>query len=191
MGRAWDPARETRERLLMLERRAKARAEARAVAEGVAETVALSKRRGAGFSKEPAGRGGRETPYQRRSGLDWLAQKGRLGEAQKAAGERYGELFRRAEAEARIGSTLEVQPGGETRTERALEVVLKQAARRALARDQLTALRARLMDQPDLVGACDLICGRELTPREAAGGEREALRLEAVLKVALDLLSTG
>jgi len=45
-----------------------------------------------------------------------------------------------------------------------------------------------LKDHPTLVGACDRICGLELTPREAAGGDREAGRLEAVLAVALDLL---
>ena len=36
---------------------------------------------------------------------------------------------------------------------------------------------------------CDLICGQELTPREAGGGDRDAARIEAVLKVALDLLA--
>jgi len=42
-----------------------------------------------------------------------------------------------------------------------------------------------------LITACDLICGEELTPREAAGGEREAGRLEAVLAVALDILAAA
>jgi hypothetical protein len=41
------------------------------------------------------------------------------------------------------------------------------------------------------VAACDLVCGEEKTPREAAGGEREASRMEAVLKVALDILAAG
>jgi len=31
----------------------------------------------------------------------------------------------------------------------------------------------------------------ELTPREAGGGDREALRIEAVLKVALEILAMG
>ena len=58
---------------------------------------------------------------------------------------------------------------------------------------QAAALRAtlpaKLARNAEQVAACDLICGEERTPREAAGGEREALRLEAVLKVALDLLN--
>jgi len=32
---------------------------------------------------------------------------------------------------------------------------------------------------------------RRRTPREAAGGDRDAARMEAVLKVALDLLAAG
>jgi hypothetical protein len=47
------------------------------------------------------------------------------------------------------------------------------------------------LGQADLIAACDRVCGEELTPREAAGGEREAARLEAILKVALDILSSG
>ena len=42
---------------------------------------------------------------------------------------------------------------------------------------------------PTLLAACDLVCGQELTPREAARTDREAGRLEAVLEVALDLLA--
>jgi hypothetical protein len=60
----------------------------------------------------------------------------------------------------------------------------------ASAQAALAQMRARLGGQPDLVQACDLVCGEEKTPREAGGGEREALRVEAVLKVALDLLRT-
>ena len=48
-----DPARVARDRLLRLERQAKARAEAAAVAGGVAETVALSRARGSAIA-EPA-----------------------------------------------------------------------------------------------------------------------------------------
>jgi hypothetical protein len=57
------------------------------------------------------------------------------------------------------------------------------------ARRRLADFRRRLCGHPDLVAACDVICGEEKTPREAAGGDRDAGRLEAVLKVALDLLA--
>jgi hypothetical protein len=50
-------------------------------------------------------------------------------------------------------------------------------------------MRTRLFGQSDLVTVCDLVCGQELTPREAGGGERDAARIEAVLKVALDILA--
>jgi len=189
MGRAYDPARAMRERLKVLEAREKGRAEARAVADGVAETVALARARGAAFEKPAVRRGGRETPYRRQAGLDWLAGKGRISERQKAAGEAYGAVWRRAGRSPRIGSTLEVQPGGGLQGGPSLDLLLRQADGRRRAEAELASLRARLFGQSDLVGVCDLVCGQELTPREAAGEAREAARIEAVLKVALDILA--
>jgi hypothetical protein len=189
MGRPYDPARAMRERLKRLEAQALARTEAKAVGEGVAETVALSQARGAEFDKPPVVRGGRETAYRRQTGLDWLALKGRITPMQLRVGEAYGLAFRRAQAAPTIGSTLEVQPSGGLAAGPSLGQILKAAAGRARAQDELAAMRARLFGQGDLVSVCDLICGRELTPREASGGDREALRIEAVLKVALDLLA--
>jgi hypothetical protein len=188
MGRPYDPARAMRERLKKLEAQAQARNEARAVADGVAETVGLSQARGAEFEKPPAPRGARETAYRRQAGLDWLAKKGRITPAQRRAGEAYGAAFRRAQAAPSIGSTLEVQPSGGLAAGPSLAQILKQAAGRARAVEELAAMRARLFGQGDLVHVCDLVCGRELTPREAGGCDRDALRIEAVLKVALDLL---
>ncbi|HEY8003834.1 MAG TPA: hypothetical protein VIE16_06370 [Phenylobacterium sp.] len=189
MGRAYDPARAMRERLKVLEARERARTEAKAVGEGVAETVELSEARGAVFAKAPTRRGERETPYRRQAGLEWLARKARITERQKKAGEAYGALYRRAGSSPAIGSSWEVQPSGGQAAGPSLTLILKQAAGRARAETELAALRARLFGQSDLVEVCDLVCGRELTPREAGGGEREALRVEAVLKVALDILA--
>jgi hypothetical protein len=189
MGRAYDPARAMRERLKILEAREKGRTEARAVADGVCESVALAQARGAEFDKAAGRKGERETPYRRQAGLEWLAQKGRITERQKAAGESYGACFRRAGSAPPLGSTLEVQPSGGLAAGPSLGLVLKQAAGRLKAEEELTALRARLFGQSDLVTVCDLICGEELTPREAGGGDRDAGRIEAVLKVALDILA--
>lgn len=191
MGRAYDPARAMRERLKMLEAREKGRAEATAVAEGVAETVALARSRGAAFDKLATRKGERETPYRRQAGLEWLTKKGRISQRQKAAGESYGACWRRAGSMPSIGSTLEIQPSGGLAAGPSLGLVLKQAAGRLRAEEELTAMRARLFVQSDLVNVCDLICGQELTPREVGGGEREAARIEAVLKVALDILAAG
>jgi hypothetical protein len=188
MGRAYDPARAMRERLKTLEARERARTQARAVAEGVAETVGLDAARGAEFDKPPATRGGRETPYRRQAGLDWLERKGRITPRQKQAGEAYGALYRRAGVTTTIGSTLEIQPNGGQSAGPSLALLMKMAAGRARAEAELAELRRQLFGQSDLVSVCDMICGQELTPREAGGGEREAARIEAVLKVALDLL---
>lgn len=168
------------------------RAEARAVAEGVEETLGLERRRGAAFTVEAEEShedgGARQRPYRRQAGLDWLARKGRITEDQKAAGLRYRDAFVVAQPVVAIGSTLEVQPGmggGGL----ALKALIARAGHRQAAEAKLALYRRQLLDHPALVAACDLICGRELTPREAAGGEREGLRLEAQLVVALDLLA--
>lgn len=183
-------ARSERERLLRLEALAKARDEAAAVDAGVAETVALSRARGQAIAEPLAKRsrtGGQG--YRRQTGLDWLSAKGRIGAAAKAAGERYGQVYRRVRMDKAIPSTLGERVRGEF-VAPSLAETLAHAEATEVARRRLAELRRRLGRQPDLVSACDLVCGEEKTPREAAGGERDAARLEAVLKVALDLLST-
>lgn len=188
-GQVFDPAARTRARLQALETRARDRAEATAVAEGVAETVGLSEGRGAIF-EEPQAPG---RPYRRQTGLDWLARKGRISAAQKSAGERYGALYRRTAREGAIRSTLDVRPGGGGPAGPGAreEVLLMAAEGSAQAAARLAALRARLWDQADLISACDLVCGQELTPREAVASEREVGRIEALVAVALDVLAGG
>jgi hypothetical protein len=121
--------------------------------------------------------------------LEWLAKKGRISAAARAAGESYGWAYRRARLDPSIPSTLDVKPGGGFPGAPPLEAVLAHGEGTELARRKLAEFRARLWRQSDLVAACDLVCGEEKTPREAAGDEREAVRLEAVLKVALDILA--
>ena len=185
-----DPARVARERLLRFERQARARAEAAAVADGVAETVALSRARGQAIA-EPAGPRRRvcTQPYRRQSGLEWLAAKGRIDATAKAAGDRYGAVYRRAKADQPIRSTLDVRPGRGQDPTAPLAESLAHGEGTEVARRKLAELRRRLWRQPDLVAACDLICGEEKTPREAAANDRDAGRIEAVLKVALDILA--
>lgn len=188
MKRIHDPARLARERMLRLEAQGRVRAEARAVAEGVAETVALSRARGSAVAEPPkAQRRVRAQPYRKLSGLEWLEKKGRLNPQQRAAGERYGQAYRRAKAETGLGSSWNAQPDAGPPVGRPLSEILAHGEGTARAQAALAALRGRLLHQRDLVAACDLICGEEKTPREAAS-DREALRLEAVLQVALDLL---
>ena len=167
--------------------RGRARAEAQAVDLGVAETVTLSVARGAAFETPPPAGPGRARPARRMSGLDWLAAKGALSPAQYRAGERYGLAWRRANAESSIGSSLDLAPGGGG-VETPLSMVMARAEARAAAAARLASYRRTLGDQVALLAACDSVCGREMTPREATGGDREAGRLEAVLVVALDLL---
>jgi hypothetical protein len=186
-----DPARRERERLLAIELRATARAETLAVSEGVAETVALSRARGAAIEgPQQAQRGRREGPYRRQPGLEWLTRKGRIHAAQRAAGERYGAVYRRAKNEGAIPSTLDLKPRTSAPGGASLTSIMGRAEGTAQASARLASFRQRLAGQLDLVRACDLVCGEELTPREASENERDAGRLEAVLMVALDLLAT-
>jgi len=103
-------------------------------------------------------------------------------------GERYGACYRRVAGEPSIPSSLDVKPGDSGGA--SLPTVLARAEARAQAARKLDEYRRRLGGQETLVAACDLICGQELTPREAAGCERAAGKLEAVLAVALDLLAS-
>lgn len=183
-----DPAGVARDRLLRLERQARARAEAQAVTDGVAETVALSRARGQAITQAASRK--RLTPYRRQTGLDWLQSKGRIGAEARAAGERYGWAYRRVKMETPIPSTLDqrVRTGFIAPDP---EEIRAHGEGTELARRKLAEFRVRLCRQTDLVSACDLICGEEKTPREVGGGDREAARLEAVLKVALDILAAS
>jgi hypothetical protein len=177
-----------RERQAAAQQRRKIKLDARVVADGVAETVGLLQARGAAFEEPAAEKGGSPKAYRRLAGLDWLERKGRLSAAQKAAGERYGAFYRLARGEVSIASTLDISPGRAGQTP--LSAVVARAEATVRARQTLSMLRERLSRQPALVRACDLICGEELTPREAVLSDRETYRLEAVLEVALDILAT-
>lgn len=181
-----DPARTARDGLLRLEPQARARIEAQAVADGVAETVALSRARGQSIVQTASRK--RLTPYRRQTGLQWLESKGRINAEAKAAGERYGWAYRRVKMEKAIPSTLDQRVRGQFVAPDP-EEIKAHGERTELARRKLTEFRMRLCRQADLVAACDLICGEEKTPREIASGDRETARLEAVLKVALDILA--
>jgi len=187
MSRIYDPARRERERMLLLDRRAAAQAEGKAVSEGVCETVSLSEARGSAFSAKS----GRETTYRRQPGLEWLASKGRLSVQQRLAGERYGHCYRRAMSEGALPSTLDVKPRATAPGGKSLSATLAHAEGTAHAAARLARYRKSLSNQPALVAACNDVCGRELTPREATANEREAGRLEAVLMVALDILAAA
>lgn len=179
-------ARLERDRLRLAEARGRARAEALAVSEGLRETVDLSEARGAAFETAAQPASARPGPRRRLSGLEWLAKRGKLSSAQRQTGERYGLLYRRASAAGKIGSSLNLNEDGGAATP--MMAVVAQAEARSAAMLKLAELRRRLSGHAGLVSACDRICGEELTPREATGEERAALKLEAVLEVALDLL---
>jgi len=182
-------------RLAQVETRLAARAEAQAVAQGVAETVTLSRAQGQAIAEpepEPDARASaRRGPYRRQTGLDWLAAKGRISDRARAAGEQYGQAWRRVRREVQIPCSLAIPPGGGRRAGPPLAQMWALGEATERARQRLGYLRARLSHHPDLVAVGDAVCGEEKTPREATAGERDAARVEALLKVALDLMAAG
>lgn len=176
-----------RRRNLTAERRAKAKAEEAALVERLAETARLAQSRGEQLDQPRQGRGERRKPMRRLCGLEWLHRKGRISDAQLAAGCRYGAAWRRVHGAASLRSILdrEVRTGDP----RTVADLIAHSEGVSQARQKLALYRAMLRRQAELIRVCDRICGEGLTPREAAANGRAAEAIEAVLAVALDLLT--
>lgn len=175
-----------RQRFMRLEDQAKARAEEASVTQGMAETVTLGEARGAVFDQPPAKRGERRKPFRRLSGLEWMYSKAKLTDDQRAAGERYGDAFRKAHPDVPIRSILNRDPtsGGGC----SIAHLLADAEERVYAAEKLAMYRRQLNNHRHLTDICDRICGEEMTPRQASDNGRGAEAVEAVLVIALDLL---
>lgn len=124
-----------------------------------------------------------------RDGLDWLARKGRLTPARKAAGLHYRDALRDAGG-AMIKSSLDIREGGASSTGEARLAEVTEAKR------ELFVLRwVVLGGQGDLLTVMDGVCGVGHTLRQLAEGSTpdqvkdRAKVLEAVLMVGLDLVA--
>lgn len=134
-------------------------------------------------------------PAEDRDGIEWLARKGRLTPRQRAAAEYARRVIRAAETAdgASLKSCLDVSVGGG-----ASGLTLRPAEASASAKRELFTMRwLWLGGQSDLLTVVDGVCGKGQTLRQLAGEEgadsskimRRATVLEAVLKVALDLIA--
>lgn len=187
MARTTDLALIQKRRNLQLERQEKARAEAQALADRMAETRARGEARGEEFEQQPKRRGEQDKPLQRVTGLAWLYRKGKLTDDQFAAGSRYGACYRMAKGEASIRSILNRDvAGGEGPT---LEALMQQSERNEQARAKLAMYRNQMQGEVTIITACDLICGDELTPREAAQNGRDATALEVLMIAGLSMMA--
>lgn len=126
-----------------------------------------------------------------RDGLDWLARKGRLSPARRAAADYYRSVLRDAGDEV-IKSCLNVTVGGPG----VPGAVEAGAAGTADAKRELFRLRwVVLGGQADLHTVMDGVCGAGHTLRQLAGEgsddqvKQRAKVLEAILMVALDLVA--
>lgn len=177
-----------RRQLLARERHVRAKAEETAVEAGMQETATLYALKGVEIQRTPQKRGEKRKPMQRPTGLGFLLERKKITQAQYEAGEKYGAVFRLAAGEATIRSILNDERGGGSFN---VNRVLAQAERSAQAQAVLSSYRQQLGNQAALVDACDQVCGEERTPRECSPDGHRADALEAVLKVALDLLTTS
>lgn len=175
--------RKQRQAHVKTERQAAAKEEALAVARGVEETVGLRKGRGEEFDAPKPKRGGRMPPVRRLTGLQWVTRRGLLNPRQLEAGEKYGAVYREANREASLRSVLDREVRGEPTGD-----MLRQAERANQARAVLNRYRTWI-GYGQLIDVCDEVCGKEMTPREAGGNGPRGEMKEALLLVALDLLS--
>jgi hypothetical protein len=125
--------------------------------------------------------------YREKTGLDWLQSRNKLNASQVKAGKRYGALFRVVQVNGMVplASCLDDTPRGSMgRPGPALAIIDLQA------QERLAAARAALSHQADMISVCDAVCGRDMTPWEITNGnQREADKLMAALRIALDILS--
>lgn len=180
MNRSVDLKTIERAQLLKEETRARARAEDRWIEDSRAETLRLAELRGEELEVPRTGRGERRKPMRRKTGLEWLADKGRLTRMQREAGERYGVDWRVGEEvsiRSILNDSVKGYSEGPTEFVGAAKVRLRHARRDALG------------DHRRLIDVCDAVCGLGLTLREFAADRRDAEVAETRLLIALDLLA--
>jgi hypothetical protein len=175
-----------RQRLVRLERQAKAREEDAALEASLTQALERGEDQGAEFDRQPQRRGEGRKPIRRLTGLEWLHRKERISDDQLAAGERYGATYRRAKGDIAIRSILNRDVTGSDGC--TIAAMLANAEASVYAKEKLAMYRGQLANQAALIDACDAVCGNEQTPREASENGRGAEAIEALLMVALDLL---
>ena len=178
-----------RKRTLREEAQAKARAQDAWEEQAQRETMDLARQRGDDIIQADKGRAERRKPLRRISALDWLFNEGKLGDlkhdsdtarARLRAGDQYGDDYRTSE-DVRVRSCLNDSVGG---GEGPTAVYTK--AKKRLVDARVVALQSH----PGLIAVCDAICGIGIRPRQLANGaEREGIRNEQTLLIALDFLA--
>lgn len=124
-----------------------------------------------------------------KTGIEWMVAKKRLTQRQARAGTRYGLKFRLSELDGMepLRSCLNDEPRGGSGV-----LMLARAANEGDAKRDLLSARSALGFHAGMTAACDLICGRGLTPWEAValsgGNQRDAEKMQTTLAIALDLL---
>lgn len=128
--------------------------------------------------------------FREKTGLEWLESKNKITARQKSSGKRYGEDYRIVQVAGLepLRSCLNDMPGGGDGGGG-----LSLATYELEAKERLAGAHSALSYHPEMTLACDLICGRDMTPWEViarhGGNQRDAERLQHTLRIALDLLA--
>lgn len=128
---------------------------------------------------------------RRQSGLEALASKGKINGDQRFNLERYGRLYRIAAIEdgAALKSSLADLESARGAIGGGLPTLENYADVIARGRQDLAGARAALGFHADLILACDMVCGRGLTPQEITAVRTEIVELETSLRLAGDMLA--
>ena len=128
---------------------------------------------------------------RRQTGLEALAGKGKLNGSQRFNLERYGRLYRISAIEdgAALRSSLADLESARGSVGGGLPTMDNYASVIAQGREDLLAARSALSFHVDLILACDMVCGRGLTPQEITAVRTEMVELETSLRLAGDMLA--
>jgi hypothetical protein len=123
---------------------------------------------------------------KRRTGLEWLLNKNQITTDECRAGVRFGRDYRQAQVAGLepIKSCISGDAGGSSSGSR----VLASHAEANYAASQALQLAAHAIGEEEMLTACVMICGRQLTPREIEPEQRKTERLTNTLRIALRLL---
>lgn len=125
---------------------------------------------------------------RRQTGLQSLGSKGKINRRQAARGEAYGRLYRVSTISNGVAIPSALGDLDRVRGTGGALMLNDYSAIIVEARELLAAARGALGFHTGLILACDLVCGRGLTPQEITEVRREAEEIETSLRIALDLL---
>lgn len=192
MARTNDQRARAGDRAIALQRKVDGREQSEWLANALGECDRLAELRDEDIIK-PIGAMGRR---ERRTTLRRLFDGGLITEEEHAAGKWYGETWQRLYERGLFRSNLDDRSGGggggdlDPLDARVLDIQRLSAARGYDEDESGRQIKSGLLGDARMIQLCDDICGRDMTLKQAIGGDtRKRRRFRAKLKAALGLLA--